>query len=98
MPECSECFGVTVRGVVRIFGVKVVIYSLLDAYKYVLRDQGEPQSSYWLASQIEEMKLWPADEAKVRQALLADLRRHSEASRFRDLEKDRWGLRSREVS
>ena len=98
VPECSGCFEVTVRGVVRILGVKIVIYSLLDACRYVLRDQGEPQRIYWPASQIEEMKLWPADEAKVRQALLAGLRRHSEASRFRDLEKDRWGLRSWELS
>ena len=32
-------------------------------------EQGEPQSSYWLASQIVEAKLWRASEADVRDAL-----------------------------
>jgi hypothetical protein len=29
-----------------------------DACVLVLEDQGEPQSSFWLASQVMEMKLW----------------------------------------
>lgn len=35
-----------------------MIESLLDACQFVLEDQGEPQSSFWLASQVMEMKLW----------------------------------------
>ena len=35
-----------------------MIETLLDACKFVLEDQGVPQSCYWLASRIMEMKLW----------------------------------------
>jgi hypothetical protein len=37
-----------------------MIETLLDACQFVLEVQGEPQSSYWLASQAMEMKLWRA--------------------------------------
>ena len=47
--------------------------TLLDACQFVLENQGEPQSSYWLASQIMEMKLWRASEADVRDALNKDI-------------------------
>ena len=33
------------------------IYTLLDACEFILENEGEPQSSYWLASQMIEMKL-----------------------------------------
>ena len=46
-----------------------MIESLLDACQFVLEDQREPQSSFWLASQVMEMKLWRASEADVRDAL-----------------------------
>ena len=58
------------------------IYTLLDACEFILEDQGEPQSSYWLASQIMEMKLWRASEADVRDALSKDIAAHGEASLF----------------
>lgn len=33
------------------------ICMLLDACRFILEDQGDAQSAYWLASIIEEMKL-----------------------------------------
>jgi hypothetical protein len=38
----------------------MLIETLLDACQYVLEDQGEPLSSYWLASLVVELKLWRA--------------------------------------
>jgi hypothetical protein len=40
-----------------------MIFTLLDACRFILEVQGEPQSSYWLASQAVEMKLWRASES-----------------------------------
>lgn len=71
-----------------------MIDSLLDACKYVLDEQGEPQSSYWLASQVREGKLWRASEADVRDALIKDIKKHGEASRFVSLADDEFALRS----
>jgi hypothetical protein len=34
-----------------------MIRTLLDACRFVLEDQGEAQSSDWLASQVVEMRL-----------------------------------------
>ena len=59
-----------------------MIETLLDACQFILKEQGEPQSSYWLASQIMEMKLWRASEADVRDALNKDIEKHGESSRF----------------
>jgi hypothetical protein len=59
-----------------------MIDSLLDACQFILDDQGEPQSSYWLASQVMEMRLWRASEADVRDALTKDIEKRGEASRF----------------
>ena len=58
-----------------------MIDSLLDACQFVLENQGEPQSSYWLASQVMEMKLWRASEADVRDAINKDIAKHGESSR-----------------
>lgn len=71
-----------------------MIETLLDACQFVLEDQGEPQSSYWLASQIVEMKLWRASEADVREALHKDIERHGQSSRFVKLDSDEFALRS----
>ncbi len=68
--------------------------SLLDACEFVLNEQGEPQSSYWLASQVMEMKLWRASEADVRDAISKDIARVGESSRYVALPNDEWGLRS----
>ena len=71
-----------------------MIDSLLDACKYVLDEQGELQSSYWLASQVREGKLWRASEADVRDALIKDIKKYGEASRFVRLADDEFALRS----
>jgi len=71
-----------------------MIESLLDACQFVLEDQGEPQSSYWLASQVMEMKLWRASEADVRDALKKDIEEHGERSRFAFAGNDEFALRS----
>jgi DNA-directed RNA polymerase delta subunit len=71
-----------------------MIESLLDACQFVLENQGEAQSSYWLASQIVEMKLWRASEADVRDALNKDIRQRGEESRFLQIAEDEFALRS----
>lgn len=71
-----------------------MIETLLDACQFVLEDQGEPQSCYWLASQVTEMKLWRASEADVRDALKKDIAKHGASSRFVSLADDEFGLRS----
>lgn len=71
-----------------------MIDSLLDACEFVLNEQGEPQSSYWLASQVMEMKLWRTSEADVRDALRKDIAKLAESSRFVPLPDDEFALRS----
>ena len=71
-----------------------MIESLLDACHFVLEAQGEPQSSYWLASQVMEMKLWRASEADVRDALQKDIKEHGELSRFVFVGDDEFALQS----
>lgn len=70
-----------------------MIYSLLDACEYILNDQGEPQSSYWLSSQVIELKLWKASEADVQAALTKDINQHGDASRFMIVGDDEFALR-----
>jgi hypothetical protein len=74
-------------------GERPMIESLLDACQFVLDNQGEPQSSYWLASQMREMKVWRASEADVREALNKDNQQHGERSRFLQIEEDEFALR-----
>ena len=50
-----------------------MIETLLDACQFVLEDQGEAQSSYWLASIMLETKLWRASESQVRVVLDRDI-------------------------
>jgi len=71
-----------------------MIDTLLDACEFILNDQGEPQSSFWLASQAMEMRLWRASEADVREALHKDMEKHGLSSRFVKLADDEFGLRS----
>jgi hypothetical protein len=71
-----------------------MIDTLLDACEFILNNQGEPQSSYWLASQVMEMKLWRASEADVRDALNKDIEKQGGASRFVRLANDEFALRS----
>jgi hypothetical protein len=71
-----------------------MIETLLDACQFALEVQGEPQSGYWLASQVVEMKLWRASEADVRDALKKDIDERGERSRFVRTGQDEFALRS----
>ena len=75
-----------------------MIESLLVACEFVLNDQGEPQSTYWLASLVMEMNLWRASKADVRDALCKDIAKHGESSRFVSLRDDEFALRSWSVA
>lgn len=70
-----------------------MINTLLDACQFVVELDGGPISSYWLASQVEEMKLWRATEEKVRKALKRDIKKLGELSRFVELPNDEFALR-----
>ncbi len=71
-----------------------MIRTILDACRYILEDQGEAQTSYWLASQADEMKLWRASESEVRRALNEDIEEHGESSLFMKVAEDEYALRS----
>jgi len=71
-----------------------MIDSLLDSCQFILEGQGEPQTSFWLASQIKETKLWRASEADVRDALTKDIEKRGETSRFIRSGDDEFALRS----
>ena len=75
-------------------GERPIIETLLDNCQCVLEDQGEPQSSYWLASQVMEMKFWQASEADVRAALQKNIEEYGERSRFVFVGYDEFTLRS----
>lgn len=70
------------------------IRTLLDACRFILEDQGEVQSAFWLASIMEEMKLWRASESRVRAALDRDIKEHGDSSFFVKVGDDQYGLRS----
>ena len=55
---------------------------------------GDPQSPYWLASQMVEMKMWRASEHDVRAALEKDIKERGQRSRFVKVGDDGWALRS----
>lgn len=71
-----------------------MIFTLLDACRFILEDQGEPQSSYLLASQAVEMKLWRASESQVRRALNKDIEKHGESSLFIKVGQAEYALRT----
>ena len=71
-----------------------MVETLLDACQFVLEDQGEAQSSYWLASIMLEMKLWRASESQVRAALDRDIAKFGEDSPFVKVVEDLYALRS----
>lgn len=71
-----------------------MIHTILEACREVLEINGDPQSPYWLSSQMEEMRLWKASEHKVRAALTKDIREFGEQSRFVKVADDEWSLRS----
>ena len=59
-----------------------MIETLLDAIALVLKETGDPESPYWLASQMDEMRLWKASETDIRAALEEDIVKFGEHSRF----------------
>jgi DNA-directed RNA polymerase delta subunit len=70
------------------------IDTILDACRSVLEINGDPQSSYWLASQMMELRLWRASEHDVKAALLRHVQKFGEASEFVQVGDDEWALRS----
>jgi hypothetical protein len=75
-------------------GGRDLIHTILDACQYVLEAQGDPQSPYWLSSIMIEMKLWKADEQRIRSALEGDISKFGERSRFVKVADDEYALRS----
>ena len=71
-----------------------MIDTIFDACRQVLEINGDPQSPYWLASQMVEMKMWRASEHDVRAALEKDVEEFGERSQFVKLADDEWALRS----
>ena len=71
-----------------------MIHTIMDAIEFVLEAQGEPQSPYWLASQMMEGRLWRASEHEVRAALKKDISEFGERSQFVKFGKDEYALRS----
>lgn len=72
----------------------VNIASIFDACRMILEEQCEPQSSYWLASQMLESRLWRASEADVQAALAGDIKSKGEASLFMRVAEEVFALRS----
>ena len=71
-----------------------MIHTILDAIELTLKEQGEPQSPYWLASQMMEGRLWKASEHDVRAALEKDMKEWGEKSQFVKTDDDEYALRS----
>ena len=71
-----------------------MIYTIIDACEFVLEEQGESQSPYWLSSQMEEMKLWRASEHVVRASLDRDIAEFGERSQFVKVANGEYALRS----
>tara|TARA_R110002072_G_scaffold302996_1_gene490912 strand:+ start:33504 stop:33740 length:237 start_codon:yes stop_codon:yes gene_type:complete len=71
-----------------------MIDTILDAAAFILEEQGETQSPYWLASQMMEGKLWRASEHDDRAALEQDIAEHGDRSRFVEADDDEYALRS----
>jgi hypothetical protein len=71
-----------------------MINTILDACRYVLEDQGEAQSSYWLSSIMLELKMWRASESQVRAALDRDIEQFGESSSFEKVGEDLYALRA----
>lgn len=71
-----------------------MIATILDACEFVLEINGDPQSPFWLASQMVEMRLWRASEHDVRAALQDHIEKFGEKSPFVKVAEDEWALRS----
>ena len=71
-----------------------MIHTILDAIEFVLEELGEPQSPYWLSSQLMEGRLWRASEHDVRAALEKDMKEWGEKSQLIKVADDEYALRS----
>ena len=71
-----------------------MINDILDACREVLEINGDPQSAYWLASQMVEMRMWRASEHDVRAALEKDIATLGERSLFVKVADDEYALRA----
>ena len=71
-----------------------MISDILDACRVVLEINGDPQSAYWLASQMVEMRMWRASEHDVRAALEEDIAKLGERSLFVKVADDEYALRA----
>lgn len=71
-----------------------MINTILDACQEVLKINGDPQSAYWLASQMMEIRLCRASEHDVRAALDQDIDDKGERSLFVKVADDEYALRS----
>ena len=69
-----------------------MIYTIIEAIEFTLKEQGEPQSPYWLASQMMEGRLWRASEHDVRAALEKDMKEWGEKSQFVKTADDEYAL------
>lgn len=70
-----------------------MIDTILDSIELTLESQGDPQSP-WLASHMDEMRLWRASEHEVRAALEKDIKNWGKNSQFVKMAKDEYALRS----
>jgi hypothetical protein len=71
-----------------------MIHTIIEAIEFTLKEQGEPQSPYWLSSQMMEMRLWRASEHDVQAALEKDMKKWGKESQFVKTEEDEYALRS----
>ena len=71
-----------------------MIGSILDAYEYVLKTEGEPQSPYWLSSMMIEMEVWKASEERNERLLKRDIAKFGEQSRFVRVAEDEFALKA----
>ena len=71
-----------------------MISDILDACREVLEINGDPQTAYWLASQMVEMRMWRASEHDVRAALEKDIGKLGERSLFVKVADDEYALRA----
>lgn len=71
-----------------------MITTIIDACEFVLKEQGEPQSPYWLSLLVDEMKLRRASEHDVRAALDEDIAQFGQRSQFVKVGDGGYALRS----
>jgi len=69
-------------------------HTIIDPIEFMLKEQGEPQSPYWLESQMMEGRLRRASEHDVRAALEKDVQEWGEESQFVKASEDEYALRS----